>query len=114
MFEHEEALRSRLAADLKIALRARDAAGISAIRGLVAAIDNAGAVATTALNVPVHGRSGDVPRRDLSPADLRGLLAAEIVERHDAISMYEAGRQLDAAERLRAELRVLTRYGEAP
>ena len=109
MPDAELAFRARLAADLKTALKTRDAAEISAVRSLIAAIDNAGAVATPAKNVPVYGQSGDVPRRDLSPADLEHLLGAEIAEREEAVATYEAGGQRDAAERLRAQLRVLAR-----
>jgi len=104
-------LRRRVAGDLKLALKARDAAEISALRSLLAAIDNAGAVPTTTRNVPVYGRSGDVPRRALSAGEVEGLVAGEIAEREAAIADYERVGQHKAAERLRAEASVLARYG---
>ncbi len=105
-----QSLRVRMASDLKLALKARDAAEISALRSLLAALDNAGAVATTARNVPVYGRSGDVPRRVLSAGEVEGLVAGEIAEREASIADYERGGHHEAADRLRAEAKVLARY----
>ncbi len=104
-------MRLRVAGDLKLALKARDAAGISALRSLLSALDNAGAVATTARNVPVYGRSGDVPRRALSASEVEGLVAGEIAEREASIADYERGGHHEAADRLQAEAKVLARYG---
>ncbi|HLZ84391.1 MAG TPA: GatB/YqeY domain-containing protein [Caulobacteraceae bacterium] len=106
-----QAMRLRVAGDLKLALKARDGAEISALRSLLAALDNAGAVATTARNAPVYGRSGDVPRRALSAGEVEGLVAGEIAEREASIADYERGGHHEAADRLRAEARVLARYG---
>jgi uncharacterized protein YqeY len=106
-----QALRSRVAGDLKLALKARDADEISALRSLLSALDNAGAVATTPRNVPVYGRSGDVPRRTLSVGEVEGLVAAEIAEREASIADYERGGHHEAANRLRTQARVLARYG---
>ncbi len=106
-----QAMRLRVAGDLKLAMKARDAAEISALRSLLSALDNAGAVATTARNVPVYGRSGDVPRRALSASEVEGLATREIAEREASIAAYERGGHPEAADRLRAEARVLARYG---
>jgi uncharacterized protein YqeY len=105
-----QALRGRASADLKLAMRARDAAEIAALRSLLGALDNAGAVATAPRNEPVYGRSADVPRRVLSAAEVEALLTAEIAEREAALASYEGGGQHDAAARLRAEVKVLVRY----
>ena len=110
-YDAAQAMRLRVAGDLKIALKARDAAEISALRSLLSALDNAGSVATTARNVPVYGRSGDVPRRALSAGEVEGLVAGEIAEREASIADYERGGHREAADRLRAEARVLARYG---
>jgi uncharacterized protein YqeY len=106
-----QAMRLRVAGDLKLALKARDAPEISALRSLLSALDNAGAVAPTARNVPVYGRSGDVPRRALSAGEVEGLVAGEIAEREASIADYERGGHHEPADRLRAEARVLARYG---
>jgi hypothetical protein len=106
-----QSLRLRVAGDLKAALKSRDAAEISALRSLLSALDNAGAVATTGRNVPIYGRSGDVPRRALSAGEVEGLVAGEIAEREASIADYERGGYPEAADRLRAEARVLARYG---
>ena len=102
-----------MAADLRPALRARDAVAIAAIRSLIAALDNAGAVPLGDPGAPARGQSGDVLRRDLSPADLQALIAREVAEREAAILDYEAGRRPDAADRLRAEVEIIARYAEA-
>ncbi|MDB5498816.1 MAG: hypothetical protein JWP28_2847 [Phenylobacterium sp.] len=106
-----QSLRARVAGDLQLALKARDAHEISALRSLFSALDNAGAVATTGRNTPVYGRSGDVPRRALSAGEVEGLVAAEVAEREASIADYERGGHHEAADRLRAEARVLARYG---
>ena len=109
-FDAETALRARLAADLRVALKARDAVAIPVLRSLIAALDNAGAVPTDGRYTPVFGLSGDVPRRDLSSTDIAGLLAAEAAERRAAIAAYESGGRQDAADRLRVELLIIARY----
>jgi uncharacterized protein YqeY len=106
----EAALRSGLTAGLRQAMLARDAVAIAAIRSLVAAVDNAGAVPLEGLNATVVGRSGDVARRVLSADDLAAVLEGEAEERRAAIATYEMGGRGDAADRLRAELRVIDRY----
>ncbi len=112
----EDALRGRLAADLRAALKSRDAAATSAIRTLAAALDNAGAVAVDPDRkyVPTAGPSVEVTRRTLSEADLAAIIAREIAERERAIADYEAGSRKDAADRLRADIAVIGRYGAAP
>jgi hypothetical protein len=109
-----QALRTRASADLKLALRTRDVVEVAALRSLLGALDNAGAVAAVGLNAPNYGLSREVPRRMLSVAEVEALLAAEIAERDGAIATYERGGQHVAADRLRAEVRVLARYRPTP
>ena len=102
-----EALRRRLADDLRAAMKARDAVAVATLRALLSAIDNAGAVTETKAHVPVVGLSGDVPRRELTRADLARVLAAEAAEREAAARDYEQRGLQEAAERLRAELAII-------
>jgi uncharacterized protein YqeY len=106
----EQRLRARLASDLRVAIKTRNTTEIAPIRSLLAALDNAGAVALDGLNAPVFGRAGDVSRRDLSPKDVHKALSTEIAEREAAIASYLGLGQADAADRLRLELEVLERY----
>ena len=52
-----------------------------------------------------------MPRRVLSAGEVDGLVAAEIAERQASIADCERGGHHEAADRLRAEVRVLARYG---
>jgi uncharacterized protein len=105
-------LRQALAA----ALKARDAAAVSALRSALAAIDNAGAVNSAQAprpdNGPIGGAvsglgAGEVARRPLGPDDVRALVAAEIEHRRAAAREYAALGLCDRAERLQAEADLL-------
>ena len=68
-----EEMRQRLQADLRSALKRRNALEISVIRNLVAAIDNAGAVPIEAV-APIRG---EVARRRLDDSDVKDVLLRE-------------------------------------
>jgi uncharacterized protein YqeY len=56
------------------------------------------------------GRSGDVPRKELSDADCRSIIAAEGSARAKAAEEYTRLGRNDVAARLRAEQAVIERY----
>lgn len=107
----------RLRADLRIAMRAREAVTVSVIRALLAAIDNAQAVPIDPTRQPaVLSKFGDeaieVPRLALSTDDLMALLHREIAHRQtvaDEIRPY--GRE-EEADRAIAEAEIIARYLE--
>lgn len=103
-------LRERLAGDLRVAMKARDTLAVATLRSLLSALDNAGAVTETKAHAPVFGRSGDVPRRDLTAEDIKQVLAAEAAEREAAADDYERRGLRDGANRLRMELRIIERF----
>ncbi len=103
----------RLKADLRIAVKARQNSTISAIRSMLAAIDNAGAVELDESLTPTVGTSGDVPRRILSEEQVQEILHREAENRRSAIATYERLRRQEEADRLRAELAVFGRYLDA-
>lgn len=116
------ALRARLRADLKVAMKARDAVEVSALRSLLAALDDAEAVAPPA-TAPVSSLGGEhvvgaalgvgsteVPRLELTEAEIALVVAGQMQEREAAAATFDAVDQPDAAERLRAEARVIERY----
>ena len=103
----------RLKADLRIAMKARQNSTISAIRSMLAAIDNAGAVELDESLTPTVGTSGDVPRRILSEEQVQEILHREAENRRSAIATYERLRRQEEADRLRAELAVFGRYLDA-
>jgi len=112
MSDLEQRLRTRLAQDLRTALKSRETTRITALRSMLAALDNAQAVPLAELPAvhALHGGIGEVPRKTLSDAELVALFAAELDERRAAAVMLEKHGCQDEAERLRAELEVLADY----
>lgn len=110
-----ETLKSRIRADLRLAMKAKHGDEARFLRVLAAAIDNA-----EAQPLPPGGRaaaphrfgtrSAEIARRVLSPADLRALLLHEIAEREAAADQMEALARPDQAARLRAEAALARRY----
>lgn len=107
------ALRQRLRASLRDAIKTRDATAVRALRSAVSAIDNAeavdagptraGAIPNSRLGVGV----GDVARRQLSAHDVIEIVRAEITERLAAAAEYRRLGRKDEADRLGAEAAVL-------
>ncbi len=97
-------LRARIEGALRAAMKARERAAVSALRTVLAALDNAGAVAHDGLPSSVTGLSADVPRRELTHADALALLRAEADERRAALATYAQHGRDDEAARLRTEI----------
>lgn len=119
-----DALRDRLRADLKSAMKTRDAIATGLLRRLIAVIDNAEAVAVPdAESAPISLNGGspwvatggafggaDVARRLLTVADLAALLQNESNRcRQTAEEMDRVGRP-DEAKSARAELQLISTY----
>ena len=102
-------------------MKARDPVAVAALRSAIAAIDNAEA-ADVMLAPPSRTSSGhvvggvpglgsaEVRRRDLSDADVRAIVSAEVHERIAAARDLETLGRKDAADRLRREAAVLGPY----
>jgi uncharacterized protein YqeY len=102
---------------LTVAMKERDRVAIAALRSTLAAVDNAGAtdvsLAPTARSGTIAGAvvglgASEVPRRNLTEEDVRGILQGAIDEREAAAAQYEALERQDDAERLRIEVGVLS------
>lgn len=112
----ELSLPERLQADLRVALRARNAVATDALRATLAAIANAeappapesGSVAPPALGLVEHARLV------LGAADHQRILHEQIALRLAAAQEYQELGALDAAARLRDEADVLRRYDPGP
>jgi uncharacterized protein YqeY len=102
-------LRTRLAAQLRAAMKARDQITVATLRSVLSALDNAGAIAETAAHVPMIGLSSDVPRTELTTQDIDRVLAAETREREVAAADYERRGLGEGAARLRAEIAIIAR-----
>lgn len=88
------ALKERITEDMKAAMRSRDAARLSAIRLLLAAI-----------------KQKEVDeRRELVDADVVSSIEKMIKQRRDSISQYEAASRQDLADAEKFELSVLQAY----
>jgi uncharacterized protein YqeY len=109
---------ARMRADLPVAMKARDASAVSALRTGLAAIANAEAPelsspasgANRAPVEPVVGRLVEHTRLDLSVADVERILRHEIADRQDTIAAIEAHGRDTEVDDLRAEIAVLERY----
>jgi uncharacterized protein YqeY len=112
-------IRGEVGSALTQAMKARDAPAVAALRGLAAAIDNAGAVplpsegpstsiaVSRSLAVGAAAGASETPRRLLSAADLQALIAREIQRRREAAATFaDLGRPADA-DRALAELAAL-------
>jgi|SRR5215472_7750805 len=112
-------VRSRLRLWLASALKERDPVATAALRSVLAAIDNAEAVDLPPAARPMGGPiaaavvglgRGDVPRRQLTAADVAQIVQAEIEERENAALQYDAAGRADRAVRLRAEAAVIRQH----
>ena len=103
-------MRKRLKNDLPNAIKLRNSAAVTAIRTMLAAIDNAEAVDPRDLSTPVYGRTNDVPRKRLTEQDIQDIVQLEAIARRSAIVKYEQLGSHEAADQLRAELDVINRY----
>jgi len=116
-------IRERLRAGLKVAMQDRDKASTGAIRSALGAIDNAEAVDTTVATDRIDGDariagavagagSTEVRRRTLTDDEVADVLRAEIVDRLDAATEYDAAGPagVERAALLRAEAATLERF----
>lgn len=103
-------LRQQLKVDLREALKARQKEAVTALRILLAAIDNAEAVPTDPSFVPITGRTNDVPRKLLTEAEVQQILRAEAAKQREALAECERLGQDNIAQQIRSELSVMSRY----
>ena len=84
----------RITEDMKVAMRAKDAARLSTIRLLLAAIKQ---------------REID-ERREMTDADVAVIIDKMVKQRRDSITQFEAGKRQDLADLEKAEVTVLQAY----
>ena len=87
-------LKTKITDDMKDAMRAKDAARLSTIRMLLAAVKQ---------------REVD-ERKELSDADVVAVIDKMMKQRRDSIVQFEAGHRADLAAREKAEIDLLTTY----
>lgn len=110
-------LRARLRTDLRTAMKARDKAAVTVLRGALGAIDNAeavepargvsnatgGVIAGAALGLGAE----EATRRELSEHDVGQIVRAEVADRLAAADEYDEVGQTGPALRLRQEAEIL-------
>jgi uncharacterized protein YqeY len=114
------AFRERLRRDLRAAMKEGRRDAVSALRTLIAAIDNAEAARPgtesprSAGGVIAHSSPGvgstEVPRRLLTAEDVRAIVDDLVDEYDTQAAQYSSMRRQDAAERLRRAADVLRAY----
>jgi uncharacterized protein YqeY len=90
-------LQQRIDQDLKDAMRARDAARLSALRLLKAALKNAA--------IEKVGADGE-----LNEGDAIAVIRKQVKQRQDSIESFEKGGRADLAKKEKAEIAVLSNY----
>jgi uncharacterized protein len=90
-------LQRRIDEDLKDAMRAKDAARLSVLRLLKAALKNAA--------IEKVGAEGE-----LNDADAVAVIRKQVKQRQDSIESFEKGGRADLAEKEKAEIAVLSNY----
>ncbi len=96
MANDTDTVQSRLQADLKTAMKARDAVALSTIRMLRAAIMNAEVAGDEAV--------------ELTEAEAIAVLQSEAKKRTESAAVYEENDRPESAAKERAELEVIERY----
>lgn len=114
-----EEIKLRLSDDLKKAMKEKNTIAVKAIRSLVAAIDNAGAVIVEApATMPMSGGiagatsglgSTEVERKKLSDDDIRIIIQKEIEEIQKAIESINDHSRTETKE-LFEQIKVLSKY----
>lgn len=114
-----EKIKLKLSADLKDAMKARDAITIKTLRSLISEIDNAGAVVVEEPKImPMSGGiagatdgigSSEVPRKELSEKDIKKIIQREIDEITKTIELVEQHSQLDTNQFIE-QIKILRKY----
>ena len=102
-----EAMRTRLQANLRAAMRARAAFEVAVLRALISAIDNARAVPLSPQSSPPQL---EVQRRWLSVDDVQAILERECRARQHAAEEYARLGRAAESEGARRELAIVRRY----
>lgn len=114
-------VRQRLRDDLKRAIKAQDQLAVRALRTALGAIDNAEAVGTASERISIMqsehvagaaagAYSADVPRRELSEAEVALIVRQQVEDRRRAAAQYEQLGRAEESDRLAREAELLDSY----
>lgn len=99
-----ERFRATLSDTLRAAMLARDSDAVRAMRCIMAAIDNAGAVTPPPGGADAAASPTEVPRRPLSTQEIAAILHAELAARSRNADEYERLGNAAQAAQLRHEI----------
>lgn len=102
-----DTVRTEISGRLKSAVKERDQVSANALRSALSALDNAGAQPLALAPAVPHGSAAEVPRRELSGAEIKALLLAEAEEHAAAAAQYERLGHSERAARLRREAAII-------
>jgi uncharacterized protein len=106
-----EAMRQKLQTDLRAAIKGRQALDVAVLRGLIAAIDNAGAVPLAAKSEPPQR---EVERRHLDSGEVQAILRREYEAHQAAASEFaRLGRGVES-EQANFATAIVSRYLSSP
>ncbi len=106
-----EAMRQKLQTDLRSAIKRRQALDVAVLRGLIAAIDNAGAVPLAAKSEPPQH---EVERRELDSGEVQALLLREYEIHQAAASEFARLGCSVECERANFATAIVRRYLSSP
>ncbi len=106
-----EIVRQSLQADLRLAMKSRLTLDVAVLRVLIAAIDNAGAIAISPQSAP---RQSEVERRRLGFGEVQAILLREYETRRTAASEFSRLGRVAESERASLEMAVVSRYLSLP
>ena len=102
-----DAVCAEVSSRLKSALKGRDRVSADALRAALSALDNASAQPLSAAQPFPYGSAAEVPRRELSGAEIEALLVTEADAHAAAAVQYERLGHADRADRLRREAEII-------
>lgn len=105
-------LRQVLQAELITAMKNQDTPAMLAIRSVLSAIANREAVPapkTGSIDAPVQGYA-DVPRRELTPAEVRLVVMDEVDERRNSADYLTTAGKHEEAAALENQVQILERF----
>jgi uncharacterized protein len=106
-----EEMRQKLQTDLRAAIKGRQALDVAVLRGLIAAIDNAGSVPLAARSEPPQH---EVERRYLDSGDVQALLRREYEAHQAAASEFaRLGRSVES-QQAKSATAIVSRYLSSP
>ncbi len=105
-------LKAKIQADIKEAMKAKDSAAMTVLRGAVAAINAKQTQKRYEISKAAPDKTEEVllSESELTDEEVIGVLSSEIKKRRDAITLYQEGGRPELAETEQNEITILQKY----